>query len=92
MPANSPVDHGGQAGADHRGDGVSRSFREGVVGVYLFTPPTLRGVNMRPPRVDVADDAVRTTFEGADEGSPSDWHLQHLGSRAVAGAALVMTE
>ena len=30
--------------------------------------------------------------EGADLGTPTDWHLQHLGSRAVAGAALVMTE
>jgi 2,4-dienoyl-CoA reductase-like NADH-dependent reductase (Old Yellow Enzyme family) len=30
--------------------------------------------------------------EGADTGTPTDWHLQHLGSRAVAGAALVMVE
>jgi 2,4-dienoyl-CoA reductase-like NADH-dependent reductase (Old Yellow Enzyme family) len=28
--------------------------------------------------------------EGADTGTPTDWHLQHLGSRAVPGAALVM--
>ncbi len=27
-----------------------------------------------------------------DEGVPTDWHLVHLGSRAVGGAALVMTE
>ncbi|BBY67221.1 oxidoreductase [Mycolicibacterium helvum] len=30
--------------------------------------------------------------EGPDTGTPTDWHLQHLGSRAVAGAALVMVE
>jgi 2,4-dienoyl-CoA reductase-like NADH-dependent reductase (Old Yellow Enzyme family) len=30
--------------------------------------------------------------DGDDVGTPSDWHLQHLGSRAVAGAALVMVE
>ncbi len=30
--------------------------------------------------------------EGPDMGSPTDWHLQHLGSRAVGGAALVMVE
>jgi anthraniloyl-CoA monooxygenase len=28
----------------------------------------------------------------ADDGTPNDWHLVHLGSRAVGGAALVMTE
>jgi 2,4-dienoyl-CoA reductase-like NADH-dependent reductase (Old Yellow Enzyme family) len=28
----------------------------------------------------------------AKEGIPNDWHLVHLGSRAVGGAALVMTE
>lgn len=30
--------------------------------------------------------------DGEDTGTPTDWHLQHLGARAVAGAALVMTE
>jgi anthraniloyl-CoA monooxygenase len=28
----------------------------------------------------------------AEEGMPDDWHLVHLGSRAVGGAGLVMTE
>ncbi|HLJ63105.1 MAG TPA: bifunctional salicylyl-CoA 5-hydroxylase/oxidoreductase [Stellaceae bacterium] len=28
----------------------------------------------------------------AEEGMPNDWHLVHLGSRAVGGAGLVMTE
>lgn len=28
----------------------------------------------------------------ASEGVPSDWHLVHLGSRAVGGAGIVMTE
>ena len=28
----------------------------------------------------------------AQNGSPNDWHLVHLGSRAVGGAGLVMTE
>jgi anthraniloyl-CoA monooxygenase len=28
----------------------------------------------------------------AAEGMPEDWHLVHLGSRAIGGAALVMTE
>ena len=28
----------------------------------------------------------------AEDGTPDDWHLVHLGSRAVGGAGLVMTE
>ena len=28
----------------------------------------------------------------AEDGTPGDWHLVHLGSRAVGGAGLVMTE
>ena len=28
----------------------------------------------------------------AEDGVPNDWHLVHLGSRAVGGAALVLTE
>lgn len=28
----------------------------------------------------------------SDDGMPNDWHLVHLGSRAVSGAGLVMTE
>ena len=28
----------------------------------------------------------------AVDGVPTDWHLVHLGSRAIGGAALVMTE
>src|SRR5439155_26114045 len=28
----------------------------------------------------------------AEDGTPNDWHLVHLGSRAIGGAGLVMTE
>src|SRR5580658_9732821 len=28
----------------------------------------------------------------SDDGMPTDWHLVHLGSRAVGGAGLVMVE
>jgi 2,4-dienoyl-CoA reductase-like NADH-dependent reductase (Old Yellow Enzyme family) len=30
--------------------------------------------------------------EPTADGMPTDWHLVHLGSRAIGGAALVMTE
>ncbi len=59
---------------------------------HLFTPLTLREVTFvhrawMSPMMQFA-----AVPEGKDLGTPSDWHLQHLGSRAVAGAALVMTE
>lgn len=58
----------------------------------LFSPLTLRSVTFAhrawmSPMMQFA--AVPA---GPDEGSPTDWHTQHLGSRAVAGAALVMVE
>lgn len=58
----------------------------------LFSPLTLRGVTFAhrawmSPMMQFA-----AVSSGPDEGSPTDWHLQHLGSRAVAGAALVMVE
>jgi len=59
---------------------------------HLFTPLTLREVTFAhrawmSPMMQFA-----AVPDGADVGTPTDWHLQHLGSRAVAGAALVMVE
>ncbi|CAN5669525.1 NADH:flavin oxidoreductase/NADH oxidase [soil metagenome] len=59
---------------------------------HLFTPLTLRDVTFAhrawmSPMMQFA-----AVPDGADTGTPTDWHLQHLGSRAVAGAALVMVE
>ncbi|BBX82669.1 NADH:flavin oxidoreductase/NADH oxidase [Mycolicibacterium aubagnense] len=59
---------------------------------HLFTPLTLRDITFAhrawmSPMMQFA--AVPA---GPDTGIPTDWHLQHLGSRAVAGAALVMVE
>ena len=53
----------------------------------LFAPLTIRGVNFRN-RV-----AVSPMCEySCQDGFANDWHLVHLGSRAVGGAALVLTE
>jgi 2,4-dienoyl-CoA reductase-like NADH-dependent reductase (Old Yellow Enzyme family) len=54
---------------------------------HLFAPLTLRGVTL-PRRIVVSSMCQYSS----DDGSASDWHLVHLGSRAVGGAALVMTE
>jgi len=53
----------------------------------LFSPLTIRGLTFRN-RI-----AVSPMCEySCEDGFANDWHLVHLGSRAVGGAALVMTE
>jgi anthraniloyl-CoA monooxygenase len=53
----------------------------------MFTPFRLRGLVL-PNRVVVSSMCQYS----ADDGTPDEWHLVHLGSRAVGGAGLVMTE
>lgn len=53
----------------------------------LFDPLTLRGVTLRN-RIGVSPMCEYSS----QDGFPNDWHLVHLGSRAVGGAGLVMTE
>src|SRR5689334_16622278 len=54
---------------------------------HLFEPLAIRGVTF-PNRVFVSP---MCEYSSAD-GFASDWHLVHLGSRAVGGAGLVFTE
>lgn len=56
-------------------------------GPRLFEPLQLRGVTLRN-RIMVAPMCQYSSVDGY----PTDWHLVHLGSRAVGGAGLVMTE
>ena len=53
----------------------------------MFTPFTLRGMRV-PNRVVVSP---MDQYMAAD-GVPNEWHLVHLGSRAVGGAGLVFVE
>ncbi len=53
----------------------------------MFTPFRLRELVL-PNRVVVSPMCQYS----AEDGTPNDWHLVHLGSRAVGGAGLVMTE
>jgi 2,4-dienoyl-CoA reductase-like NADH-dependent reductase (Old Yellow Enzyme family) len=53
----------------------------------LFQPLTLRGVTFRN-RIGVSPMCQYSCTDGLAD----DWHLVHLGSRAVGGAGLVMTE
>lgn len=53
----------------------------------LFSPLTIRGVTFRN-RVAMSPMCQYS----CDEGMADDWHLVHLGSRAVGGAGLVVVE
>lgn len=53
----------------------------------LFQPLTQRGVVLRN-RLAVSPMCQYSSVDGV----PDDWHLVHLGSRAVGGAAVVFTE
>jgi anthraniloyl-CoA monooxygenase len=53
----------------------------------MFTPFRLRNLELRN-RIVVSP----MDMYSAEEGTPNDFHLVHLGARALGGAALVMTE
>jgi 2,4-dienoyl-CoA reductase-like NADH-dependent reductase (Old Yellow Enzyme family) len=55
--------------------------------INLFTPLTLGGITLRN-RIVVSPMCEYSS----EDGFASNWHLVHLGSRAVGGAALVITE
>ena len=58
----------------------------------LFSPLTVREVTFAHRAWMSPMMQFSAVPEGPDMGSPTDWHLQHLGSRTVGGAALVMVE
>jgi 2,4-dienoyl-CoA reductase-like NADH-dependent reductase (Old Yellow Enzyme family) len=55
--------------------------------VHLFTPLEIREIRFRN-RICVSPMCEYSSVDG----HANDWHMVHLGSRAVGGAALVMTE
>lgn len=64
-----------------------RQVARGPAPPPMFTPFRLRGMVV-PNRVVVSPMCQYT----AEDGVVGDWHLQHLGSRAVGGAGLVFAE
>jgi 2,4-dienoyl-CoA reductase-like NADH-dependent reductase (Old Yellow Enzyme family) len=70
--------HGGPAGSEH-----DREIPE----VDLLSPLTIRGVTFRN-RIVMSPMCQYC----AVDGMASDWHLVHLGSRAVGGAGLIFVE
>ena len=53
----------------------------------LFSPFTIKGITLRN-RIGVSPMCQYSAVDGI----PNDWHLVHLGSRAVGGAGLVIAE
>lgn len=54
----------------------------------LFSPFTLKGVTLRN-RIAISP---MTMFSCGPDGLVNDWHLVHLGARAIGGAGLVIIE
>src|SRR5207237_4992262 len=54
---------------------------------HLFSPLSLRGITFRN-RIGVSPMCQYSS----EDGFANEWHVVHLGSRAVGGAALVFTE
>jgi anthraniloyl-CoA monooxygenase len=71
--------------------GVDVHFAEATTGgrpaPAMFQPFTLRGLTLKNRVVVSPMDMYVAT-----DGMPNDFHLMHLGSKALGGAALVMTE
>jgi 2,4-dienoyl-CoA reductase-like NADH-dependent reductase (Old Yellow Enzyme family) len=57
--------------------------------VHLFSPIPLRTLTARN-RLWISPMCQYSVF--AEDGVPTDWHLVHLGSRAVGGAGVVIAE
>ncbi len=71
----------------HFTDAVEREFGCPPGTPPMFTPFRLRGLTLRN-RVVVSP----MDMYSATDGVPGDFHLVHLGARALGGAGLVMTE
>jgi 2,4-dienoyl-CoA reductase-like NADH-dependent reductase (Old Yellow Enzyme family) len=71
-----------------RSSGFSARTERDEHDVPLFQPLTLRDITFRN-RIVVSP---MCQYSSREDGFATDWHLVHLGGRAVGGAALVMVE
>src|SRR5215207_6683072 len=65
----------------------SKKFEQSTSMSNLFSPLELRDITFKN-RIGVSPMCMYS----AEDGVPNEWHLEHLGSRAVGGAAMVMAE
>lgn len=73
---------------------ASRAAEQSAVTVYVQPPPPPMFTPFRLRDLVLSNRVVVSPMcqYSAEDGTPNDWHLVHLGSRAVGGAALVITE
>ena len=77
--------------AAYRGGAAAPLPDEDIMSI-LFEPLTLRGLTI-PNRAWMAPMCqYSAASEGPETGAPNDWHFQHLTSRALGGAGLIITE
>src|SRR6516164_6311494 len=72
---------------DHTGCPARVEHDRNLAEVDLLSPLTIRGITFRN-RIAVSPMCQYC----AENGMADDWHLVHLGSRAVGGAGLVFVE
>jgi anthraniloyl-CoA monooxygenase len=75
----------------HRGF-VERSGLAAVSGAGELPPPMFTPFQARNLRLRNRIVVSPMSMYSAEDGLPNDWHLVHLGSRAVGGAGLVIAE
>lgn len=66
---------------------ISSSADQANAAAHLFSPLPIRAITL-PNRIAVSPMCQYS----CEDGCANDWHLVHLGSRAVGGAGLVMVE
>jgi anthraniloyl-CoA monooxygenase len=73
---------------------VDRWFadKNGCAAVHPAPPPMFTPFRLRDLLLENRVVVSPMCMYSSEDGDPVDWHLVHLGSRAVGGAGLVMTE
>jgi len=64
----------------------------GTSGSTAVVPPMFKPLRLRDLEIQNRVVVSAMCQYSATEGVPNDWHLMHLGSRAVGGAGLLITE
>jgi len=89
-----PHDAYGAPGAQHTTgpDTVAVETERGEITVPATTPPLFAPFNLHGMHLKNRVVVSPMCQYSAVDGVPNDWHMVHLGSRAVGGAALLFTE
>ncbi len=73
-------------------DAADRVFAKGISASAQKAPPAFFPLQLRNVRIPNRIVVSPMCQYSAQDGVPGEWHFVHLGSRAVGGAGLVLTE